>query len=225
MKKNALKTLSLVCIVTLMSCIQNKKPTENKIVEKSVETVNSVKQAPHNYGGWYCPDNLNGFPAVDLLNWKNVPVVNGRLATKEETQNGTSLIFVDTAKYPDARPLDIEMPNYAGYEIVSFFKEINFEIIFVTAYDQYAIKAFEISAVDYLLKPVDIEELKIALQKVYKTAYHHYNNGAYKQSMSLIDSALSSEMENAFVDYLLLLRAICFGKTNGIYKYQFEDLP
>ena len=83
MKKNALKTLSLVCIVTLMSCIQNKKPTENKIVEKSVETVNSVKQAPHNYGGWYCPDNLNGFPAVDLLNWKNVPVVNGRLATKE----------------------------------------------------------------------------------------------------------------------------------------------
>jgi hypothetical protein len=115
MKKNALKTLSLVCIVTLMSCIQNKKPTENKIVEKSVETVNSVKQAPHNYGGWYCPDNLNGFPAVDLLNWKNVPVVNGRLATKEETQNGTSLIFVDTAKYPDARPLDIEMPKLGRF--------------------------------------------------------------------------------------------------------------
>ena len=68
----------------------------------------------------------------------------------------------------------------------------------------------------------DNDRLTIALQKVYKTAYHHYNNGAYKQSMSLIDSALSPEMENAFVDYLLLLRAICFGKTDGIYKYQFE---
>ena len=68
----------------------------------------------------------------------------------------------------------------------------------------------------------DNDRLKIALQKVYKTAYHHYNNGAYKKSMSLIDSALSSEMENEFVDYLLLLRALCFGKTDGIYKYQFE---
>jgi tetratricopeptide (TPR) repeat protein len=68
----------------------------------------------------------------------------------------------------------------------------------------------------------DNDRLTIALQKVYKTAYHHYNNGAYKQSMSLIDSALSSPRRNAFIDYLLLLRALCFGKTDGIYKYQFE---
>jgi len=62
--------------------------------------------------------------------------------------------------------LDIEMPNYAGYELVSFFEEVNFEIIFVTAYDQYAIKAFEISAVDYLLKPVEIDRLKSAVEKL-----------------------------------------------------------
>ncbi len=61
--------------------------------------------------------------------------------------------------------LDIEMPNYAGYEIVSFFEEIDFEIIFVTAYDQYALKAFEISAVDYLLKPVTIERLKLSVDR------------------------------------------------------------
>lgn len=61
--------------------------------------------------------------------------------------------------------LDIEMPNYAGYEIVSFFDEIDFEIIFVTAYDQYAIKAFEVSAVDYLLKPVTIERLKQSVER------------------------------------------------------------
>lgn len=62
--------------------------------------------------------------------------------------------------------LDIEMPNYAGYEIVSFFEEINFDIVFVTAYDKYAIKAFEISAVDYLLKPVEIDRLKSAVEKL-----------------------------------------------------------
>ena len=68
----------------------------------------------------------------------------------------------------------------------------------------------------------DNDRLTIALQKVYKTAYKDYNEGAYQKSILLIDSALSYKMENEFVDYLLLLRAICFGKTDGIYKYQFE---
>lgn len=67
---------------------------------------------------------------------------------------------------PDVVFLDIEMPNYAGYELVSFFDEINFDIIFVTAYDKFALKAFEISAVDYLLKPIEIDRLKIAVNKL-----------------------------------------------------------
>jgi len=69
---------------------------------------------------------------------------------------------------PDLVFLDIEMPNYAGFEIVDFFKEVNFEIIFVTAYDQYALRAFEISAIDYLLKPIDIVRLKSAVSRVTK---------------------------------------------------------
>jgi two-component system LytT family response regulator len=67
---------------------------------------------------------------------------------------------------PELVFLDIEMPNYSGFEIVDFFKDIDFEIIFVTAYDQYAIRAFEIAAMDYLLKPVAIERLKQAVQRV-----------------------------------------------------------
>lgn len=67
---------------------------------------------------------------------------------------------------PDAVFLDIEMPDYAGYEIVTFFEEVNFEIIFVTAYDSYAIKAFELSAVDYLLKPVDTTRLKESVSRL-----------------------------------------------------------
>ena len=53
---------------------------------------------------------------------------------------------------PDLVFLDVEMPRYAGYEILDFFDQIDFNIIFVTAYDKYAIKAFEVSALDYLLK-------------------------------------------------------------------------
>lgn len=67
---------------------------------------------------------------------------------------------------PDVIFIDIEMPEYAGYEIVDFFEEIDFQIVFVTAYDQYAIKAFEISALDYLLKPVDINRLKRVVSRV-----------------------------------------------------------
>lgn len=67
---------------------------------------------------------------------------------------------------PDLVFLDIEMPRYAGYEIVDFFDQVDFEIIFVSAYDKYAIKAFEVSAVDYLLKPVDIERLKESVARV-----------------------------------------------------------
>lgn len=67
---------------------------------------------------------------------------------------------------PDVIFLDIEMPDYNGFELFSFFNEINFDIIFVTAYSQYAIKAFEVSAIDYLLKPVDIEALQKSLEKV-----------------------------------------------------------
>lgn len=62
--------------------------------------------------------------------------------------------------------LDIEMPNYAGYEIVNFFDDIQFHIIFVTAYEKYAIRAFEIAAVDYLLKPIEIARLTAAVARV-----------------------------------------------------------
>ncbi|MCF8451283.1 MAG: LytTR family DNA-binding domain-containing protein [Taibaiella sp.] len=71
-------------------------------------------------------------------------------------------------KRPQLVFLDIEMPEYNGFELLSFFREIDFQIIFVTAYNEYALKAFEVSAVDYLLKPVDIDKLKIAVEKASK---------------------------------------------------------
>jgi two-component system LytT family response regulator len=67
---------------------------------------------------------------------------------------------------PDVVFLDVQMPSYAGYEIVKFFDEINFEIVFVTAYDQYAIKAFELSAIDYLVKPVSRDRLNSTLERL-----------------------------------------------------------
>jgi two-component system LytT family response regulator len=61
--------------------------------------------------------------------------------------------------------LDIEMPGMNGFEMLQKMHSINFSIIFTTSYDQYAIKATRFSALDYLLKPVDREELQVAVQK------------------------------------------------------------
>ena len=81
MQNRILITLCTLCFTTLMSCSQNNKTVKNNKSEKPIEKVSSTKQEPHRYGGYYCPDNLGGFPAVDINNWKNVPVVNGRMAT------------------------------------------------------------------------------------------------------------------------------------------------
>lgn len=68
---------------------------------------------------------------------------------------------------PDLVLLDIEMPGHSGLELVDFFdeKEINFSIIFTTAYNEYAIQAFKLSALDYLLKPIIPEELVNAISR------------------------------------------------------------
>jgi two-component system LytT family response regulator len=91
---------------------------------------------------------------------------------------------------PDLVFLDIEMPNYAGYEIVKFFDEINFEMIFVTAYDTYAIRAFEVSAIDYLLKPIDIDRLKKSIDRVQKMAAKNTQT----DKLSLLKSTMESKI-------------------------------
>jgi two-component system LytT family response regulator len=66
---------------------------------------------------------------------------------------------------PDLIFLDIEMPSKNGFELLKMFPEAEFEVIFTTAYDSYAIRAFQFSALDYLLKPVNKDDLSRALEK------------------------------------------------------------
>ncbi|MFK8046223.1 MAG: LytR/AlgR family response regulator transcription factor [Crocinitomicaceae bacterium] len=93
---------------------------------------------------------------------------------------------------PDLVFLDVEMPRYSGYELVDFFDEINFNIVFVTAYDQYAVKAFEISAIDYLLKPIEVERLVLAVSKVQK----NIEASAYKERLNLLANDIKKSKES-----------------------------
>jgi len=73
-----------------------------------------------------------------------------------------------TRRQPDILFLDIEMPDMNGFEMLEKIGDPDFEIIFTTAYNEYAIKAIKHSALDYLLKPVDKDELIAAIKKAQK---------------------------------------------------------
>lgn len=67
---------------------------------------------------------------------------------------------------PDVLFLDIEMPPNKGFEVLEQFPTVNFDVIFTTAHEEYALQAIKFAALDYLLKPINIEELRAALAKV-----------------------------------------------------------
>ena len=70
---------------------------------------------------------------------------------------------------PDIVFLDIQMPDGTGFDLLNRVKDKKFELIFITAFQEYAIMAIKFSALDYILKPIDDEELKTALQNAIDT--------------------------------------------------------
>lgn len=98
--------------------------------------------------------------------------------------------------------LDIEMPRMSGFDMLLRVKQQNFHLIFSTAYDHYAIKAIRFAAFDYLLKPVDIEELKAVIDRIknsqqspsnamrIETLAHNLKSTLNKIAISTIDGML-----------------------------------
>lgn len=92
-------------------------------------------------------------------------------------------------KSPDLVFTDIEMPQMSGIELIEQFPNRKFDVIFVTAYNQYAVKAFKVAAVDYLLKPINIMELvqavnKLADKKPIDAEEHNYSMARLKAALS-----------------------------------------
>ena len=94
---------------------------------------------------------------------ENCPQIT-EIEVAENLPNGIKLIH---SFQPDIVFLDIEMPGYSGLQLLEFLtpEQISFEIIFTTAYSEYAIKAFELNAIDYLLKPLRDEQVEVAVNK------------------------------------------------------------
>jgi len=91
-----------------------------------------------------------------------------------EADSAISAIEKIQELHPDVIFLDIEMPGGNGFKVLDFFRKPDFKVIFVTAYDQYAIQAIKFSALDYILKPIDAIIVKEAVDRF--VAFHEEND-------------------------------------------------
>lgn len=101
-----------------------------------------------------------------------------------EAANPEDAYTLISNKKPDLVFLDIQMPTGSGFTLLKKFREISFEVIFITGFDQYAINAIKFNALDYLLKPVDIHELQMAVQKAIARMQNKTDNR--KQIVNLV---------------------------------------
>lgn len=124
---------------------------------------------------------------------------------------------------PDIVFLDIEMPNGNGFSLFDQFDEFTFEVIFTTAYSEYALKAIKHSALDYLLKPVDVEELKKSIEKFKQQHQQEENieNKAFLLPESLNDlykqtSKIVLPIPKGFK--IIQIKEILYCKASGSYS-------
>lgn len=128
-----------------------------------------------------------------------------------ESKNGQEAIEQIRDYQPDLVFLDIQMPDYTGFEVLlkSASNQLPF-IIFVTAYDQYALKAFDVHATDYLLKPFDNERFTQALLQAHQQIIQKKDALLHQKMVNLINEA---KMENEKAQYQIKI------KHNGRFIY------
>jgi two-component system LytT family response regulator len=127
---------------------------------------------------------------------------------------------------PDLVFLDIEMPGKNGFQLLEHFNDFRFEVIFVTAYGNYAIKAIRFSAADYILKPINYHELKAAVEKVAVRIQQKQENLRLKQLVYNLSQptnpriGLPTSDRIEFVEVHKIIR--CQGEGNYTHIY-FEE--
>ncbi len=123
---------------------------------------------------------------------------------------------------PDLVFLDVQMPWMNGFEMLEILDDIKFAIIFTTAFDQFAAKAFRISAIDYLLKPIDVSDLKQAVNKasekiLHKTGSANIDNLLHNIKKPDNKQRVAFPGRNGYE--FIELENIVYAKAEGAYTY------
>jgi len=132
-------------------------------------------------------------------------------------------------KKPDLIFLDIEMPRGTGFDLLEMLPERNFDIIFITAYNNWAIKAFKYSAVDYILKPIDIDELIEAVNKVEKNSSSRgFSDDKYQALLENIKINKNKKLSistSEGIEYVEISKIIRFEGEGSYSKVYIVDQP
>ena len=131
------------------------------------------------------------------------------IATASNVQEAVKVLSVVS---PDVVFLDIELQTGQGFDVLNQIKDPNFEVIFTTAFEKYAIKAIKFSSLDYLLKPIDLEELKQAVDK----ARNRMDTNVYREQIDTLMQNLSKEAYRQ--------EKICLATTIGMEFIKIEDI-
>ncbi len=105
---------------------------------------------------------------IDSIRTKNIDIIKSNcpniviIGQANSVESGVNLI---KQIVPDVVFLDVEMPDGTGFDLLQKLKPVNFKVIFITGFEDFAIRAFRFSAIDYLLKPLDPEDLIQAVNK------------------------------------------------------------
>lgn len=130
-------------------------------------------------------------------------------AEADDVESGKAMI---NAFRPDLVFLDIEMPGGGGFKLLNSIENIDFEVVFITAYEQFAIKAIRHAALDYLLKPVDPKELVSAVEKVKEEKYKKTLKKQYDTLLKNLDPEQ------------LTVRKISLSTTDKIHLIEVDDI-
>lgn len=158
-------------------------------------------------------DELDAIEAIKLIlheNCTDIEVVGTAQSVNEgiQTINSTN---------PEIVFLDIEMPSGNGFELLEKMPNRQFNVIFVTAYNQYAIKAFKYSAIDYILKPIDIDDLINGVNKLKKA---QASQDKVEEKINLLLQNIKSEKPDKIA--LSTSESIEFVYINEIIQIQAE---
>lgn len=138
----------------------------------------------------YCQDVMVCAEADDVVSGKNI---------------------IETFR-PDLVFLDIEMPGGSGFKLLNSIGDIDFEVVFITAYEQFAIKAIRHDALDYILKPIDPKELVAAVEKVKEAKYKKTLKKQYDSLLKNLDPEQ------------LVVRKISLSTTDKIHLIDVDDI-
>ena len=138
----------------------------------------------------YCPDVMVCAEADDVISGKNM---------------------IETFR-PDMVFLDIEMPGGSGFKLLTSIENKDFEVVFITAYEQFAIKAIRHDALDYILKPIDPKELVAAVEKVNEAKYKKTLKKQYDNLLKNLDPEQ------------LVVRKISLSTSDKIHLIDVDDI-